>query len=115
MICIIDLGTSKVSSILIDDAEKMTVKAFSSVETQGIKKGSIINIGATSDSVADSIRDLEMQSGEKIKAGQVVNATGPRAKITAEMLGIRLPVEPRKRYTFIFDAEILSSLLARNE
>ena len=67
MICIIDLGTSKVSSILIDDAEKMTVKAFSSVETQGIKKGSIINIGATSDSIADSIRDLEMQSGEKIK------------------------------------------------
>ena len=49
MICIIDLGTSKVSSILIDDAAKMTVKAFSSVETQGIKKGSIINIGATSD------------------------------------------------------------------
>ena len=53
MICIIDLGTSKVSSILIDDTEKMTVKAFSSVETQGIKKGSIINIGATSHSIAD--------------------------------------------------------------
>ena len=67
MICIIDLGTSKVSSILIDDAAKMAVKAFSSVETQGIKKGSIINIGATSDSIADSIRDLEIQSGEKIK------------------------------------------------
>ena len=66
MICIIDLGTSKVSSILIDDAAKMTVKAFSSVETQGIKKGSIINIGATSDSVADSIRDLERSEERRV-------------------------------------------------
>ena len=86
MICIIDLGTSKVSSILIDDAEKMTVKAFSSVETQGIKKGSIINIGATSDSIADSIRDLEMQSGEKIKSeccfsGEQISSTNSNGPV----------------------------------
>jgi glycine/D-amino acid oxidase-like deaminating enzyme len=53
----------------------------------------------------NSVETITLKSGEKIKAGQVVNATGPRAKITAEMLGISLPVEPRKRYTFIFDAE----------
>ena len=87
MICIIDLGTSKVSSILIDDAAKMTVKAFSSVETQGIKKGSIINIGATSDSIADSIRDLEMQSGEKIKevnvafSGEQISSTNSNGPV----------------------------------
>ena len=65
MICIIDLGTSKVSSILIDDAAKMTVKSFFFCRDPRHKKGSIINIGATSDSIADSIQDLEMQSGEK--------------------------------------------------
>ena len=87
MICIIDLVTSKVSSILIDDAAKMTVKAFSSVETQGIKKGSIINIGATSDSIADSIRDLEMQSGEKIKevnvafSGEQISSTNSNGPV----------------------------------
>lgn len=87
MICIIDLGTSKVSSILIDDAAKMTVKAFSAVETQGIKKGSIINIGATSDSIADSIRDLEMQSGEKIKevnvafSGEQISSTNSNGPV----------------------------------
>ena len=45
MICIIDLGTSKVSSILIDDTENMTVKAFSCVETQGIKKAQLSILG----------------------------------------------------------------------
>ena len=87
MICIIDLGTSKVSSILIDDTENMTVKAFSCVETQGIKKGSIINIGATSDSIADSIRDLEMQTGEKIKevnvafSGEQISSTNSNGPV----------------------------------
>ena len=51
------------------------------------------------------INNITLKSGEIISAGQVVNATGPRAKLTAQMLGIKLPVEPRKRYTFIFDAE----------
>jgi glycine/D-amino acid oxidase-like deaminating enzyme len=34
----------------------------------------------------------------------VVNCSGPRAAATAAMAGIELPVRPRKRYTFIFDA-----------
>ena len=94
MICIIDLGTSKVSSILIDDTEKMTVKAFSSVETQGIKKGSIINIGATSDSIADSIRDLEKQSGEKIKevnvafSGEQISSSNSNGPVVLSLIHI---------------------------
>ena len=39
-----DLGTSKVSGLLIDDLSNSTVHAFSSIETSGVKKGSIINI-----------------------------------------------------------------------
>lgn len=51
------------------------------------------------------VTSLTLASGQKISAGEVVNASGPRASHTAAMLGIDLPVEPRRRYTFIFDAE----------
>ena len=33
-----------------------------------------------------------------------MNASGPRAAVTARMAGLDLPVEPRKRYTVVFDA-----------
>ena len=52
-------------------------------------------------SAVDAVR---MATGETIACGQVVNASGPRAVETARMIGAELPVEPRKRYTFIFDA-----------
>lgn len=48
---------------------------------------------------------VTLESGEVIGAGQVVNATGPRGALTAKMAGIVLPVEPRKRFTWIFSAE----------
>lgn len=51
------------------------------------------------------IDSVTLASGDVITAGQVVNATGPRGAKTAAMAGIELPVEPRRRYTFIFDAE----------
>ena len=51
------------------------------------------------------VQSIHLESGEKIACGQVVNASGPRAALTAQMAGIRLPVEPRKRFTFIFAAE----------
>ena len=37
--------------------------------------------------------------------GQLVNASGPRAARTAAMAGIALPVEPRKRFSWVFKAE----------
>lgn len=51
------------------------------------------------------VESVALKSGEKISCGTVVNASGPRAVLTSRMAGIELPVEPRKRYTFIFDAE----------
>jgi glycine/D-amino acid oxidase-like deaminating enzyme len=33
-----------------------------------------------------------------------VNASGPRAQATAQMAGLKIPVVPRKRYSFVFDA-----------
>ncbi|MEM6897657.1 MAG: FAD-binding oxidoreductase, partial [Pseudomonadota bacterium] len=52
-----------------------------------------------------TITHVELASGDLIACGQVVNATGPRAATTAAMAGITLPVEPRKRFTWIFTAE----------
>ena len=46
-----------------------------------------------------------LKSGDEIHCGQVVNATGPRAAKTAAMVRLELPVEPRKRFTWIFTAE----------
>ncbi len=51
------------------------------------------------------VQSVRLKSGESIDCGTVVNASGPRAVLTSRMAGIELPVEPRKRYTYIFDAE----------
>lgn len=50
------------------------------------------------------VTSVELASGEKITCGTVINAAGPRAVLVAEMAGLHLPVEPRRRYTFIFQA-----------
>ena len=51
------------------------------------------------------VESVILQSGEVVSCGTVVNASGPRAVLTSRMAGIEIPVEPRKRYTFIFEAE----------
>jgi len=56
-------------------------------------------------SAGSAVESVVLASGEVIHCGKVINASGPRAVLTARMAGIDIPVEPRKRYTFIFDAE----------
>ena len=51
------------------------------------------------------IESVTLKTGEVVAAGSVVNASGPRAAVTAGMAGFDLPVEPRRRYSFIFAAE----------
>ena len=51
------------------------------------------------------VESVALKSGEVVSCGTLVNASGPRAILTSRMAGIEIPVEPRKRYTFIFDAE----------
>jgi len=51
------------------------------------------------------VESVTLKSGEVISCGQVVNTSGPRAARTAKMAGIELPVEPRKRYSWVFKAE----------
>jgi glycine/D-amino acid oxidase-like deaminating enzyme len=53
----------------------------------------------------EKVIGVRLASGEQVSAGHIVNASGPRAVLTARMAGLSLPVEPRRRYSFIFDAE----------
>ena len=56
-------------------------------------------------SAGSRVESVTLATGEVIACGQLVNASGPRAARTAKMAGIELPVEPRKRFTWIFSAE----------
>lgn len=51
------------------------------------------------------VTHVTLASGAVIGAGHVVNASGPRAALTARMAGLDIPVEPRKRTTFAFTCE----------
>jgi len=50
------------------------------------------------------IETVTLGTGERINCGQLVNASGPRAARTAAMAGIDIPIEPRKRFSYIFQA-----------
>jgi glycine/D-amino acid oxidase-like deaminating enzyme len=52
----------------------------------------------------DEITGVQLASGQLVGCSAVVNAAGPRAGSVAALAGIDLPVEPRKRYTFVFNA-----------
>ena len=51
------------------------------------------------------VESVTLKSGETISCGKVLNASGPRAARTAKMAGIDVPVEPRKRFSWVFAAE----------
>jgi glycine/D-amino acid oxidase-like deaminating enzyme len=53
----------------------------------------------------ERIQSVSLASGRVIGCGTVVNASGPRGARTAAMAGIDLPVEPRKRFTWVIQAE----------
>ncbi len=50
------------------------------------------------------ITGVLLADGREIGCEIVVNAAGPRAAEIMRMAGLDLPVEPRKRFTFVFDA-----------
>lgn len=52
-----------------------------------------------------AVSAAQLASGETIHCGMLINATGPRAAQLAAMAGIELPIEPRKRYSYVFEAE----------
>ncbi|MBC7479489.1 MAG: FAD-binding oxidoreductase [Pseudorhodobacter sp.] len=50
-----------------------------------------------------AVSAVTLKSGAVVRAGTVVNASGPRAAQTARMAGLDVPVEPRKRTLFVYD------------
>jgi glycine/D-amino acid oxidase-like deaminating enzyme len=48
---------------------------------------------------------VRLARGDTVGCGAVVNAAGTRGAQVAAMAGITLPVEPRKRFTWVFTAE----------
>ena len=53
---------------------------------------------------AGRVISVTLASGTVIRTGTVINAAGPRAARVAQLAGLEIPVEPRPRYTFVFDA-----------
>jgi glycine/D-amino acid oxidase-like deaminating enzyme len=62
-------------------------------------------VAITKNAAGTRVESVTLQSGDVIACGQLLNASGPRAARTAQMAGITIPVEPRKRYSWIFSAE----------
>ena len=61
-------------------------------------------VSMTKNAAGTKVESVTLKSGDIVHLSKVVNASGPRAARTAAMAGLEVPVEPRKRYTFIFDA-----------
>lgn len=51
------------------------------------------------------VESVTLGTGEIVSCGTLVNASGPRAVETARMAGLDIPVEPRKRFSYVFTAE----------
>ncbi|MGF1609008.1 MAG: NAD(P)/FAD-dependent oxidoreductase [Kiloniellales bacterium] len=49
------------------------------------------------------VTGLKLRDAGKINCGVVVNAAGPQAGAVAALAGAELPVEPRKRMSYVFD------------
>jgi len=48
---------------------------------------------------------VQLASGDVVVPGVVINAAGPRASEVAAMAGFDLPVEPRRRFSFVFSTK----------
>jgi glycine/D-amino acid oxidase-like deaminating enzyme len=62
-------------------------------------------VEVTKNTAGTRVENVTLKSGEVIACGQVLNASGPRAARTARMVGVDVPVEPRKRFSWVFAAE----------
>ncbi len=50
------------------------------------------------------VTSVTLGSGQRLSCGHLVNAAGPRAGHVAQLAGLSIPVEPRKRFTWIVKA-----------
>ena len=100
----------KLGSInLINEGYWDSITAFEWLKNKAYENGveyvenEIVEI--TRNRSGDRIISVKLASGETVTGESFVNATGPRAAAISKMAGIEIPVEPRKRYSWIFKAE----------
>lgn len=62
-------------------------------------------VGINCNIAGDKVQSVTLKTGEIIHCGQLINAAGPYANRVSQMANITLPIEPRKRYTWIFSSE----------
>ena len=77
---------------------------------QGFRaKAKSLGVTFVQDEVIDLYKDgqkiiaADLKKFGRVELGWVVNCSGPRAAQVAQMAGLNIPVEPRKRTTFVFD------------
>lgn len=59
---------------------------------------------AAIDTAGGAVRGVGLADGTRLACDLVVDAAGTRGAQVARLAGLDLPVEPRKRYTWVFDA-----------
>ena len=118
------------ADIVLEDADQLT-RRFAWLSAEGITAGAYgrsgegwfdahamlfrkalrgMNVDLITASAAGIARQgnrvtgVSLDNGETLEAGIVVNAAGPNAGKVAAMAGLALPVEPRKRNVFVFEA-----------
>ncbi|GAB1190858.1 hypothetical protein APSETT444_000023 [Aspergillus pseudonomiae] len=78
----------------------------STAQAQGVEYIANEVIGAELEETGDRVRSIKLRTGEQIVVGTLVNAAGTRAATVSKMAGIAgLPIEARRRYTYIFSVD----------
>ncbi len=62
-------------------------------------------VAMSTNTAGSRVESITLKTGEVVACGTIVNASGTRGPLTSRMAGIEIPIEPRKRFTFIFAAE----------
>ncbi|KAL2834136.1 FAD dependent oxidoreductase [Aspergillus pseudoustus] len=63
-------------------------------------------VGAEMEEGTNKVHSIKLRTGQQITVGILVNAAGTRAAAVSKTVGIRdLPVEARRRYTYIFSVD----------
>jgi FAD-dependent oxidoreductase domain-containing protein 1 len=84
------------------DAHAMLMLFRKALRTKGVD---FVNASVTGiDRQGARITSVSLDTGERLEAGIVINAAGPNAGEVAALAGLPLPVEPRKRSVFVFEA-----------
>ena len=65
----LDIGTSKIVAIVaeLDDEGQLVVLGMGSQDSEGLKKGMVVNIEATVNSISRAIQEVELMTGCKVK------------------------------------------------